>query len=76
MMSYDEYKAKVYDLFIKERLVNISKEKKIRHLEDNEDVIQESYTDAVYAYEHENRKLVFTDFVISDAVGSTLEMLY
>lgn len=79
MMSYEEYKQKVYELFMKDCLKNVSDEKKLAYLGENEDFIKNSYNDAVGAYDRyrdENKKLVFSDHVLLGGVVHNLDMLY
>ncbi|MBQ2117600.1 MAG: hypothetical protein II192_00925 [Clostridia bacterium] len=79
MMSYEEYKQKVYELFMKDCLKNVSEEEKKKHLQENEDFIKNSYNDAVGDYDRyrdENKKLVFSDHVLLGGVVHNLDMLY
>lgn len=75
MPTYEEYKKKVYEIFLNEYLKNVSRDDKIKHLEENEDVIQNAYKGDVYDYE-EGIKNTFTDWNISSTICNTLDMLY
>ena len=76
MLTYEEYREKVYMLFIRDHLKAVSTEEKIRYLEENEDFIRREYKADVYGYCHLDQKLTFTDHVISGSVCMNLDMLY
>ena len=79
MMTYEEYKAKVYVIFLRDWLKGVSEEDKLKHLEENEDVIEEGYSGEVYHYNNgndEQKSKRFTDVSISSSTCSNLDMLY
>ncbi len=80
MMSYEEYKQKVYELFMKDCLKNVSEEEKKKHLQENEDVIQNGYAGAVFFFTNEDPDLLdvdaFTDRRIRWSTVDNLDMLY
>lgn len=61
MISYDEYKNKVYKIFLSRCLIGVSKEEKIKYLDENEDMIIKSYKGDKYEYKNFNEKKVFND---------------
>ncbi len=80
MMSYEENKQTVYELFMKACLKNVSEEEKKKHLQENEDVIRNAYDDAVFFFTNEDPDLLdvdaFTDYRILGDIVSNLDMLY
>lgn len=76
MPTYEEYKQKVYEIFLRDFLTNLNKEEKIKYLEENEDLIQRAYKGDVYRYKEMKLENVFTDDGIASTVCNNLDMLY
>ena len=76
MITYDEYKDKVYEIFIRDRLKDVDNDVKIKYLEDSEDFIRESYDGDVFRFTQMGDDKVFTDPVMSGSVCMNLDMLY
>ena len=76
MMTYEEYKNKVYDIFVRDFLIGKTESEKKKYLADNEQFIKTSYEDDVYRFNKLGQNLVFTDSGISGSVCMNLDMLY
>lgn len=76
MISYEQYKAKVYDIFEEKCLNDVSKQEKIKYLKENEELINNAYKDDVYSYENLDMHNVFTDINIYSRICTNLEELY
>ena len=76
MMSYEEYRKKVYELFLKRCLTHLSEQDKLRYLDENEKFIQESYQDDLYRFNEMGMDKVFTDTGILAGVCDNLEKLW
>ena len=76
MINYEEYKNKVYSIFINECLPDLNEKEKIEYLNSKEDIIKEAYRGDAYSYENLDMKNVFTDSCISSRICANLEELY
>lgn len=76
MIDYETYKNKVYDIFIKRCLTDVSLEEKIKYLNSNEMFIKKSYNGDVYSYQNLDMKKVFNDTNLYSRICSNLEELY
>ena len=76
MMSYEEYRKKVYEIFLKRCLTHISEQDKLKYLDENEEFIQESYQDDLYCFNDMCMDKVFTDTGIYSRVCDNLEKLW
>ena len=75
MMSYEEYKEKVYKIFKDKFLEELSDEEKEKYLTENEDLIKNSYKSNIYMLENMNIDY-FDDEGIESTICDNLSELY
>ncbi len=76
MISYKEYKNRVYKLFLNNCLKDLSIKERIDYLKDNEILIRKSYKGDLYSYKYLAIKNVFSINCMLSRIVSNLEYLY
>ena len=75
MLKYDEYKSKVYELFLDNCLKWLTTEQKEKYLKENEDLIEKTYNDNLYILK-KMKINYFNNNGILSRICSNLENLY
>lgn len=76
MISFEEYKERVYRIFKDNFLKDLSEEEKDKYLEENEDFIRTSYNSDLYQFEKMGMENIFSEDNILSRVCDNLSELY